>query len=435
MRAAAADRESLKVRPIEHPLRASVRVPGSKSLTNRALLIASLAGGRTTLTNALFSDDSGYFADALIKLGFELRLDAAHAEMTVTGLGGRIPARRAELFIGNAGTAARFLTALLSLGEGEFIVDGDGRMRQRPIRGLVDGLRQLGADIRSPGSEIVPDCPPVKILASGLRGGRAGVGGEVSSQFLSALLMVAPYAHERVELSVIDGLNSRPYVDMTLAVMSDFGVQAGREGYERFTIEAGRYRPRENYAIESDASSASYFFAAAALLGGSVRVENIGRASRQGDIAFLGLLERMGCRIVEEAGGIEVSRAGELKGADADLRDMPDIAPTLAAIAPLASSPTRIRGIASARLKESDRIAAMCAELARLGVDVEEHPDGMTIRPCASIRPASIRTYNDHRMAMAFALVGLQTAGISIENPGCVSKTFPGYFEALEGLR
>jgi len=438
VRALTADQESLRITPMEGPLRAAVHVPGSKSLTNRALLLAVLASGGTRLTNALFSDDSLYFAEALKKLGFDVRLDAARAEMTVEGRGGDIPASRAELFIGNAGTAARFLTAFLTLGDGEFIVDGDERMRQRPIGDLVNALDELGAKIQAVNSTDPagrPASPPLKVLASGLSGGRASVPGETSSQFLSALLMVAPYAREAVELSVSNELNSKPYVDMTLAVMEEFGVSVRREGYERFRIDRAVYQPRENYVIESDASSASYFFAAAAILGGMLRVENLTRRSKQGDLAFLEVLERMGCSVVEREGGIEVSRLGDLRGVDADMRDIPDTAQTLAAIAPFAFGPTRIRGIASARLKETDRIAATCAELARLGVEVEEHPDGMTVQPCTSIRPATVRTYNDHRMAMAFALIGLRAPGIRIENPGCVAKTFPEYFKVLEKLR
>jgi 3-phosphoshikimate 1-carboxyvinyltransferase len=428
----------LEIIPIAHPLRASVCVPGSKSLTNRALLVASLAEGATTLTNALFSDDSRYFAGALQKLGFDVLLDPDNAEMTVTGLGGRIPAQRAELFVGNAGTAARFLTAFLTLGHGEYILDGDARMRQRPIGDLVAALEQLGATIVNPKPQIGNDasiCPPVKILASGLPGGSATVAGNVSSQFLSGLLMVAPYAQTSVELIIKGDLNSKPYVDMTLAVMSDFGVEVVRRGYERFVIHPARYQPKTAYAIEPDASAASYFFAAPAILGGTLRVEGIARSSKQGDIAFLDVLQQMGCVVVEGADFIEVTGPASLRGVDVDMRDISDTAQTLAAIAPFASSPTRIRGIGFIRAKETDRIGAMCAELARLGVDVQEHPDGLTIQPCASMHPVLIHTYNDHRMAMAFALVGLRLPGLSLENPACVSKTFPDYFEVLESLR
>lgn len=433
---------ALEIIPIPHPLNARVRVPGSKSLTNRALLIAALARGTTRLTNALFSDDSRYFATALQQLGFRVHLDPDRAEMTVEGLGGRIPAQQAELYIGNAGTAARFLTAFLTLGQGEYVLDGDARMRQRPIGDLLLALARLGATVHPLDEASLHDrppaaiCPPVKILACGLRGGRAEIAGDISSQFLSGLLMVAPYAHRPVDIVLTTELNSRPYVDMTLAVMADFGVTVEREAYRRFHVEPARYRALSPYAIESDASAASYFFAAPAILGGTVRVENISRRARQGDLAFLDVLEQMGCRVQEGADYIEVGAPNApLRGVDVDLRDFPDTAQTLAAIAPFAASPTRIRGIASARLKETDRVAAMCAELTRLGVEVAEHPDGLTVYPCAAIRPALVHTYNDHRMAMAFALIGLRVPGVSIENPACVAKTFPTYFAELEKLR
>ena len=422
--------QSLEIIPVTHLLHARVRVPGSKSLTNRALLIASLANGTTHLSNALFSDDSHYFASALQSLGFELQMDEAHSEITITGLGGSIPAQRAELFIGDAGTAARFLTAFLALGHGKYILDGDSRMRQRPIHDLVSAVRQLGADIHAPSG-----CPPVTILAEGLRGGQISVSGDLSSQFLSALLMVAPYARQSIEINVSTALNSKPYVDMTLAVMSDFGIEVQRESHERFVVQPACYQSKEDYLIESDATAASYFFAAPAICAGTVRVDNISRQSRQGDLAFLDVLEKMGCIIVDGADYIEVTNSTRLRGVDVDLRDMPDVAQTLAVIAPFASTPTRIRGIASARLKETDRIHATYVELTRLGVRVEEYSDGMTIYPCEMMRPAHIRTYDDHRMAMAFALIGLRLPGIMIDDPTCVSKTFPNYFEALESLR
>jgi len=429
----------LKIKPIPHPLNATVRVPGSKSLTNRALLIASLANGTTRLTNALFSDDSRYFAGALQTLGFDVRLDEANCKMSVTGLGGKIPSSKAELFIGNAGTAARFLSAFLTLANGEYILDGDARMRERPIGDLVDSLSQLGAIITPlafrEGSRVKDICPPVKIKASGLRGGKATIAGDISSQFLSALLMVAPYAQQSIEIEVITKLNSKPYLDMTLAMMKDFGINIERDNYSQFTIQPAGYSPFSTYGIESDATAASYFFAAPAICGGTVRVENISRKSRQGDIAFLNVLQQMGCVIKERDDFIEVAGTPSLRGVDVDMCDIPDTAQTLTAIAPFASSPTRIRGIASARLKETDRIHATCTELARLGVLVQEHEDGMTIYPCKKFTPAAVQTYNDHRMAMAFSLIGLRMDGVTIENPSCVSKTFPGYFEVLESLR
>ncbi|HLB46205.1 MAG TPA: 3-phosphoshikimate 1-carboxyvinyltransferase [Anaerolineales bacterium] len=425
---------SLLIAPIRHLLRATVRVPGSKSLTNRALALAALADGTTTLTNALFSDDSQYFADSLKRLGFTVGAQHVAPLQTITihGLGGHIPSPRAELFVGNAGTAARFLTAFVALGHGDYTIDGVERMRQRPIGDLIDALKQLGVDVES-----LTGCPPVTVRASGLKGGITRVAGDTSSQFLSALLITAPYAESPVEIIVERELNSKPYVDMTIAIMADFGVTVERDGYERFRITPQRYHALSEYAIESDASAASYFFAAPAICGGTVRVQNISRRSKQGDIAFLDVLARMGCTVAEGDDWIEVVGAtsqSPLQGVDVDLRDIPDTAQTLAAIAPFAASPATIRGIASARVKETDRVAATCAELRRLGVTVEEYPDGLKIYPCSQIQPAEIHTYDDHRMAMAFALVGLRVEGVTILDPGCVSKTFPNYFEVVESL-
>ena len=425
-----------KIIPITHPLNASVRVPGSKSLTNRALLIAALAEGETILSNALFSDDSRYFANALKELGFDISLDEEKKQMRVIGLNGKIPANNAELFIGNAGTAARFLTAFLTLGEGEYILDGDARMRERPIGDLVDSLSLLGADITQYGIRNTPPlCPPLKITTSTLRGGKTKIAGNISSQYLSALLMIAPYAQHPVEIELTTDLNSKPYVDMTLNIMRDFGVEVERDGYQSFRISPNTYSPIPNYQIESDASAASYFFAVPAICGGTVRVENISRKSVQGDINFLDVLAKMGCTVEEDENSILVTHHSSLQGVDVDMRDISDTAQTLAVIAPFASTPTRIRGIASARVKETDRVSAVCTELKRLGVQVEEYEEGMKIYPCENLKPAKIRTYNDHRMAMAFSLIGLRAGGIEIENPGCVSKTFPNFFDELERLR
>jgi len=433
----------IEILPISHTLHASVRLPGSKSLTNRVLLLAALADGMTVLRNALFSDDSAYFAGALRQLGFDISLDSAQAEMMVAGQGGVIPAGNAELFIGNAGTAARFLTAFLTLGNGTYRLDGDARMRERPIGDLLAALESLGATITEIQSGLNSTagiakssiCPPIQILASGLGGGRTEISGNISSQFLSGLLMVAPYARNPVEIHLAMELNSKPYVDLTLGVMSDFGVEVERQGYERFDIQPAHYHSRLNYLIESDATAASYFFAAPAIMGGSVRVEGISQASKQGDIAFLQILQKMGCSVSEGKDYLEVIGPTRLHGIDVDMRDISDTAQTLAAIAPFADAPTRIRGIGFIRAKESNRITDTCTELRRLGAKVEEHPDGMTIYPCADLQPADIHTYNDHRMAMAFALIGLRSSGIRIENPACVSKTFPDYFNVLETLR
>ncbi len=422
----------LAIEPINRPLAAVVRVPGSKSLTNRALVVAALAAGRTLLRDALFSDDSRYCAEALVQLGIPLDRDAAAQTVVIEGQGGRLPAVSAELFLGNSGTSTRFLTALLTLGHGDYQVDGSPRLRERPLDDLLTALTQLGAQVES-----ATGCPPVRVRASGLPGGRATVGGEVSSQFLSGLLLSAPYAQTPVELVVSGTLNSAPYVDLTIGVMADFGVTVERDGYARFRVTPQRYVAQPEYVIEGDASAASYFFAAPALVGGTVRVANLGRRARQGDVAFVDVLAEMGCGVAEIDGGLAVSAPpdGNLHGVDVDMRHIPDTAQTLAAVAPFASTPTRIRGIASARHKETDRVSAMCAELRRLGVAVDEHADGLTIYPAAAIQPTTVQTYDDHRMAMALALIGLRAPGVVIDNPACVSKTFPEYFAVLDTLR
>jgi len=413
-------------------LNAFISVPGSKSLTNRALLLAALSAGETRLENALFSDDSRYFAAALSQLGFSLQLQPEIQQMQVQGQGGKIPSTQAALFIGNAGTAARFLTAFLSLGQGIFTLDGEPRMRQRPIDDLTRALNSLGAEIQH---LLDPRCPPLRIRANGLTGGETQLRGDVSSQFLSALLMTAPLAREAVHIVLNTPLSSQPYVTMTLAVMSAFGIDLPHPDLQNFSIAPAAYRSPGTYFIEPDASAASYFFAAPALLGGSVCVRGLTRSSLQGDLAFLDALEAMGCASRQTPRGLEVSGpAGTLRGVEVDMRDFPDTAQTLAAIAPFASSPTRIYGIASARHKETDRIAALCAELTRLGVRVEEHPDGLTIFPAARLQPAQVKTYNDHRMAMSFALTALRVPGLTIENPGCVSKTFPGFFDVWQSM-
>jgi 3-phosphoshikimate 1-carboxyvinyltransferase len=441
-------------------------VPGSKSLTNRTLMVAALADGTTKLTNALFSDDSLYLAESLRRLGFRVILEpgsdasgsiqhpdssdpgASLPSMTVMGQRGHIPAKKADLFVGNAGTAARFLTAMLTIGNGSYTIDGDARMRQRPMQDLLAALEMLGAEITQPGSEnrspqdrIPCTKLPLHIRARGLRGGRAVIAGDASSQFLSALLLAAPYAQHPVELQVERGLNSKPFVDMTLAVMADFRVMVERDGYDRFMVSPQSYTSPGTCAIECDATAASYFFAAAAICGGTVRVDGITRRSKQGDLAFLDVLAEMGCSISDGPGWVSVTGSTgspdnpSLRGVTVDMSNFSDTAQTLAAIAPFASTPTIIRGIASSRLKETDRVAAICAELTRLGVPVDDHTDGLTIYPTHEIHPADIQTYGDHRMAMAFALIGLRVPGLAIQDPGCVTKTFPGFFDVLARLQ
>jgi len=425
---------TITLTPAAHPIDATVELPGSKSYTNRALLIAALADGPSLITGALFSDDTDYMQQALAALGIAVSADADRATVAVQGSGGRIPTTDAELFIGNAGTAARFLTAAVALGHGRYVIDGVPRMRRRPIGPLLDGLRQLGVDARS---QFDTGCPPVIVNAAGIPGGRARVRGDISSQYLSALLMAAPYAERGIELEIEGELVSAPYLDMTAGIMADFGVHVEPDSDRRFLVAPGqRYRGR-GYAVEPDASNASYFFAAAAVTGGRVRVPHLGRTSRQGDLGLLDVLERMGCTVRREENAIELrgpagahGRAPLLGGIEADFTRMGDVATTLAAIAPFAGSPVTIHGIAQTHFEESDRPVATATELRRMGIRVEDDWDSLTIHP-GDPQPATIETYGDHRMAMSFAITGLRAPGITIADPACVAKTFPEYFTVL----
>ncbi len=417
-----------EITPLATPPDAVVPIPGSKSLTNRALVTSALARGTSRLTNALFSDDTIVMVDSLRRLGFRIEVDTKALSMVVHGLGGRIPAGAAELFVGNAGTAARFLTAMVALGYGRFLIDGSARMRERPIQDLLDGLAALGVSASS-----TEGSPPVMVDARGLRGGQATVRGEISSQFISALLIAAPYASGDVELSVEGRLVGAPYVEMTLAVMRAFGIRVEHEELHWFFVPAGQQYRAQEYAVEPDASGAAYFFAAAAITGGRVRVPGLSAASLQGDARIVDLFEQMGCDVERGNDYLEVQGTDDLRGLDVDLGGMSDQAMTLAAIAPFAASPTRIRGVAHIRHQESDRLAATATELRRLGQDVEELDDGLVIVP-RPVRPAAIETYGDHRIAMAFAVAGLRAPGIAITDPECVTKTFPDFFQRLEAL-
>ena len=420
----------IEIQPIRKPLDATIEVPGSKSYTNRALLVAALARGASTLTGALFSDDTRYMCNALQNLGVEIDADEKRSTFDVYGNGGDIPVSSAELYIGNSGTTSRSLTAYVSLGRGRFVIDGDEPMRHgRPISDLLDALTQIGVSARS---QFNNGHLPVIVEANGLEGGRTRLDVSKSSQFLTALLLIAPCAKNDVEIEVV-GDREMPYIDITLAVMEAFGVQVVSDGYKYFRIEGGQqYQPRI-YNVEPDASNASYFFAAAALTGGRVTVQHLHLDSMQGDVQFVRILEQMGCQVAVSDIGITVTGPHQLKGVDVDMRAISDTALTLAAIAPFADSKVTIRNIEHTRWQETDRIHAMVTELRRLGVPVIEHQDGLEISP-SSITPAAIDTYEDHRMAMAFSLVGLKANGIWINDPDCVSKTFPNYFEVLERL-
>ena len=420
----------MEIQPIRKPINATIEVPGSKSYTNRALLVAAMARGTSTLTGALFSDDTRYMSASLRKLGIKIDADEKQARFDIHGNGGEIPVAGAELYIGNSGTTSRSLTAYVSLGHGKFIIDGDEPMRHgRPIADLLDALRQIGVSART---QFENGHLPVIIEADGLAGGKTRLDISKSSQFLTALLLIAPYAKNGMEIEVI-GNRTMPYIDITRSVMTAFGVQVVSEDYKYFRIEGGQqYQPRV-YNIEPDASNASYFFAAAALTGGRVTVQHLNLDSAQGDLQFIHILEQMGCQKNVSNAGITLTGPRQLKGVGVDMRTISDTALTLAAIAPFADSKVTIRNIEHTRWQETDRIHAMVTELRKLGVPVVEHQDGLEISP-APITPAAIDTYEDHRVAMAFSLVGLKANGIRINDPECVNKTFPDYFEVLEQL-
>ena len=409
---------------------ARVRVPGSKSLTNRALIIAALAEGASTLDGALDSEDTRVMVDSLRKLGIRVDHDAEAARIVVQGCGNKIPAREADLFVANSGTSLRFLTAMLSTASGTFRLDGSPRMRERPVGDLLQALNGLGADARS---DAQTGCPPVTIRASGLDGGYASVRGDVSSQFLSGLLMALPYSRDTTTVEVEGTLVSKPYVDMTMAVMEAFGVRINNRKDRRFDIRPAGYTGRA-YPIEPDASAASYFFAAAAITGSTVTVEGLGTESIQGDVAFVDLLEHMGCTVIRSRAETTVT-GGPLRGIDVDMNAISDTVMTLAVVALFADGLTRIRNVGHIRHKETDRIAALSAELRKLGATVDEHRDGLIIFPPAKLAtPARISTYDDHRMAMSFALAGLKVPGVTIHDPGCVAKTYPGFWDDLARL-
>ena len=420
----------IEIQPLRKPLDATIAVPGSKSYTNRALLVAAMARGVSTLTGALFSDDTRYMSASLRKLGVKIDADEKRTTFAVHGNGGEIPVSAAELYIGNSGTTSRSLTAYASLGHGKFVIDGDAPMRRgRPIADLLNALRQIGVSART---QLENGHLPVIIEADGLVGGKTRLDVSKSSQFLTALLLIAPYAKNGMEIEVV-GKREMPYIDITLSVMEAFGTQVINEDYTYFRIEGGQqYQPRV-YNIEPDASNASYFFAAAALTGGRVTIQHLHADSAQGDVQFVRILEQMGCQTTVSDAGITVTGPSQLKGINVDMRTISDTALTLAAIAPFADSKVTIRNIEHTRWQETDRIHAMVTELRKLGVPVVEHQDGLEISP-APITPAAIDTYEDHRVAMAFSLVGLKVNGIQINNPECVSKTFPTYFEVLQSL-
>lgn len=413
------------------PVRGTARPPGSKSIANRALLCAALADGLSTLDGVTRSGDVERMLDSLAALG--IRISSIDAEaLRVQGCRGYLPAADVTIDAGDAGTVMRFLSGLITLGHGRYRVDGSARMRERPIGALVSALQSLGAAL---GYDDRPGYPPLIGACRGLRGGEARLQDPQSSQFVSALLMVAPYAANDVYLSIEGDLPSQPYVELTMQVMECFGVAVLAEG-DRFIIPAGQRYRGVAYEVEPDASAATYLWAAAAVTGGRVLVPGLTRTSLQGDVRFVDVLARMGCEVRELGGGFEVAgpRAGRLRGVDVDLNAMPDTVQTLAVVALFAEGATTIRNVANLRVKETDRLSALHAELTRCGAEVTLQSDGLTINPPSAVQPGEIATYDDHRMAMSFAIAGLAAEGVLIRDAGCVAKSFPDFFEVLNTL-
>lgn len=423
--------DSLTLQPIQQ-MNGEVNLPGSKSVSNRALLLAALAQGTTRLTNLLDSDDIRHMLNALTQLGVSYQLSDDKTICEVHGLGRAFaPTQALELFLGNAGTAMRPLAAALCLGEGEFVLTGEPRMKERPIGHLVDALRAAGADIRYLENE---DFPPLKITGTGLRGGEVEIDGSISSQFLTAFLMAAPMATGDTVIKIKGELVSKPYIDITLHIMSQFGVAVENRNYEAFVVKGGQtYQAPGDFLVEGDASSASYFLAAAAIKGGTIKVTGIGKKSIQGDVQFADALAAMGAEI-EWGDDYVIARRGELKAVDMDFNHIPDAAMTIATTALFAEGTTAIRNVYNWRVKETDRLAAMATELRKVGATVEEGEDYIIITPPAQLQHAAIDTYDDHRMAMCFSLVALSDTPVTINDPKCTSKTFPDYFDKLAQL-
>jgi len=416
--------ETLRLEPVRRAAGA-VRLPGSKSISNRVLLLAALAKGETEIGGLLDADDTKVMREALSVLGI------AFENEKIMGAGGAFPVSKADLFLGNAGTALRPLTAALAFCGGEYQLSGVPRMHERPIGDLVDSLRAIGARIdylRTDGF------PPLAVHPSHLKTDNVKVRGDVSSQFLSALLMALPLSGEKSTIEVQGELISKPYVEITLNVMRRFGVEVRRSGWSEFRLSGDFYKSPKSIFVEGDASSASYFLAAGAIGGGPVRVEGVGRDSIQGDVRFTDVLERMGASVTYGPDWIEASSGKSLRAFDLDFNHIPDAAMTAAVMALFADGPSRLRNIASWRVKETDRIAAMATELRKLGAQVEEGKDFLKIIPGKLRGNVAIDTYDDHRMAMSFSLAALGGVPVTINDPGCVAKTFPEYFQAFRSI-
>ena len=418
--------ESIEIKPLERAT-GTVSAPPSKSYSNRAYTVAALAEGTTRLVRPLFSDDTRYMKQALAAFG--VSVEETETSAMVHGCGGQLATPPEELFVGNAGTTMRFLTTFANLAGGEVRITGNERMQERPIQDLLDALHEMGVDARSAKGN---GCPPVILKGGGVPGGTLHLAGDKSSQYLTSLLLSAPYFQSDTTIKILGELTSKPYVDITLDIMQAFGVTVENESYQEFRVPAGQRYQARDYTIEGDASSASYFFAAAAVTGGEVTVDHLNPESAQGDIRFPRVLEMMGCAVHYGDGKITLS-GNRLRGIDVSMNSMPDVAQTLAVVALFAEGPTTITGIANLRIKETDRIGALASELEKLGATVETGEDFLKVIP-GPLRPAAIETFDDHRMAMSFAIAGLRIPGIRILNPACVNKSFPEYFERLGDL-
>ena len=416
------------IKPITD-INATVPVPGSKSYTQRALIVAALAKGRSLITGPLFSEDTEHLMKALNSLGAHI---SAHGrELTVMGTGGNVTIPSGPIYMGNNGTGLRLLTGVVSLGHGTFVLDGNDRMRERPIQPLVDALNELGvkASCRNKNG-----CPPVEVVAKGLGGGKTTLARGLSSQYLSSLLLAAPYARGDVAIEVLGSLPSRPYVDMTLDVMGKFGAEVSLLDERSFLVRAHQAYRSKDYAVEGDASSATYFMAAAAICGGTVRIPNVSPDSVQGDLRFTDILKIIGCQVERSGKGLAITGPLSYHGdLSFDLHEVPDMVPALAVVCAFRKGKTSLKNIGHLRIKESDRIAALTHELRRIGATVEEKGDAMVIQGLAT-RGGQIECYKDHRIAMSFAIAGLAVEGVVIKDPDCVRKSFPDFWDRLESL-
>jgi 3-phosphoshikimate 1-carboxyvinyltransferase len=416
----------IKIKPLNN-INADIIVPGSKSYTHRILIASALSNGSCAVTNALRSEDTLLTLEALQKMG--VHTQDHEGILTIRGTGGKLRSPK-EIFLGNSGTSMRLLTALAALGNGKTILTGTERMKSRPIEDLISGMQQMDIPVRSVNNT---GCPPVEVMGGNIKGGSILLRCGISSQYLSALLLIAPFARDGLDVTIIEGPVSRPYIDMTLEVMAQFGISVERQGYERFRIPGGQVYQSGDYTVESDASNASYFWAAAAVTGGRVKVKGISPSSRQGDLRLLECFKQMGCTVIHEPDGIVV-KGGSLTAIEVDMADMPDMVPTLGVMAAFAQGTTKIKNVAHLKAKESDRLAAVAAELTKMGIRAETADTGLTITGGVP-HAAEIDTYNDHRIAMCFAVAGLKVPGVVIKDETCVEKSFPNFWETFERLK